>query len=824
MASAADGKVVIDTQLNNKGFTKGISGLKSKMGGLTSVVGKLGGALASAFAVKQLINFGKECIELGSNVSEVQNVVDTAFGDMSYKVEAFAETAIQNFGMSRLAAKKTASTYMAMAKGMGLADEAASDMAISLAGLTGDVASFYNISQEAADVKLKSVFTGESESLKELGVVMTQTNLKAYALEQGITKDLTAMSQAELVALRYGYVMKSLALANGDFAKTSDSWANQTRILSMQWQEFMSIIGQALITVLTPAVKVLNQIVSALINMATVVNSVINELFGVEQQTAAAVSSEINGSVEAQEDLTAATEDTAKAQKNLLAGFDEINQLGGESEASGSSGDTVSAGIDTAGITAFATTAQKVENSGLPDFFGRLADAVEPFVKAFSDAKDKVMEGASWIGDTLTQVWNDISSLASPLTDWFNGDFTSYLQQYIYTVGNIVGGLLDSVGMIFTDLWNIVVFPSLQQWAVDILPAMTQFKEQFLITFDTLFNEVKGIFDRIWQEAVAPALERVQQIWSDVWDTIVNVWQEYGEPIFEKVREAISNTAGIFHTFWESTIKPIWDNFMAVVDKLWTEHLKPLWDNFVEFVAMLVDGALEIYNKFIAPIINWLVAYFGPKIAGVVNFVVNTIGRIIGFVADTASNIITSLKGVINFLVGIFTGDWEKAWAGVKGIFAGIWNQIATILESGINGIIRGINWLITQLNKIRVTMPDWVPGIGGRSIGINIPYISEVKLPRLAEGAVIPPNREFLAVLGDQKRGNNIEAPEDLIRKIVREESGGGTSDYLLREILEAIREGKVLMVGKKQLGQVVTEALSDRQRSAGTSILATR
>ena len=366
----ADGKVVIDTALNTDALKSGIRGLKTEFGGLSSVVKKLGGVLAAVFTIKALVDFGKQAIELGSNVEEVQNVVDVAFGDMAYKIEAFAETSIQQFGMSRLAAKKTASTYMAMARGMGMNEEAASDMAISLTGLSGDVASFFNISQELADTKLKSVFTGETETLKDLGVVMTQANLKAYALQEGITKDISAMSQAELVGLRYRFVVDQLSLAHGDFARTSDSWANQTRILSMQWQEFMSIIGQALIKVLAPVVKVLNAIVSSLIAMANTFNAVVGSLFGgadtqIQQteQNASGVGAAIANSANEQESLTDATKKTAKAQKKVLAGFDELNQLssgGSSGQSSGSGGGSV-AMPDVSGVASSFSAAVNLE-------------------------------------------------------------------------------------------------------------------------------------------------------------------------------------------------------------------------------------------------------------------------------------------------------------------------------------------------------------------------------------------------------------------------------------------------------------------------------
>lgn len=175
-------------------------------------------------------------------------------------------------------------------------------------------------------------------------------------------------------------------------------------------------------------------------------------------------------------------------------------------------------------------------------------------------------------------------------------------------------------------------------------------------------------------------------------------------------------------------------------------------------------------------------------------------------------------EGFSDFLAGVFTMDIDKAGDGICKIIGGTINAVLTLVGSLVNAIIKGLNWLIARINSISFKIPDWVPGLGGKGFSPRIPTVKEWKIPQLAQGAVIPPNREFLAVLGDQNRGNNIEAPEDLIRKIVREEAGGG-SDYLLREILAAIREGKVIRVGKKQLGEVVNETLSDRARAGGST-----
>lgn len=759
--AAADGSIIIDVRADTSRATSALS--------------KLAKLAATAFAVDKIIDFSKQAIQLGSDVAEVQNVVDVAFGDMSSAVDEFAQSAITNFGMSELAAKRTASTYMAMASNMGVTQQQAAEMAITLAGLTGDVASFYNISQELADIKLRSVFTGETETLKDLGIVMTQANLEAYALANGINRSFQSMSQSEQLILRYNYVLDQLSLASGDFVRTQDSWANQTRILSMQWQEFMSIIGQALIQVLLPVVRILNQIVSALIDIANAFNTAISAIFGGAttqvQQTQTAVggvSAGIDEAVDNQNALTDATKETNKEQQKSLAAFDEINTLA--SGASGGSGSGGSAGGGM-GLSQFEpiTSENIVESdaeSKILDLIERLKDAFAPFEESFNQAFLDISDGAGRLLSVFQNVWNDIRSLGSPIYNWFTNEFVDFLNQFIATIGNVIGGLLDSIAMVLSDLWNIVLFPALQQFITSILPALTEFGTQMLMTFNTLFNEVKTIFDMIWQDAIAPALSIVADIWMDLWDGIVQVWNEYGEPIFELIREAITNFSETLQNAWETIIKPVWDTLMSTLDELWNEHFKPLWDNILEFVAMLIEAALQIYNKFISPLVNAFIDTFGPAISGVLSGIVETVGYVLGVFADVANEIINALKGVVDFVAGVFTGDWERAWDGVKQIFSGVWNGIITALEGAVNLIIRGINWLISQLNKVHFTLPDWIPGVGGSSFGFNIPKISELSIPRLAQGSVVPPNREFLAVLGDNTKETEVVSPVSTMKQ----------------------------------------------------------
>ena len=184
-----------------------------QMSGITNMAKKAGAALAGAFAVKKLVEFGKECLDLGSDIQEVQNVVDVSFPNLSAKVNEFAKNAAASFGLSETMAKKFAGTFGAMASAFGFTEKESYEMSAALTGLAGDVASFYNMSQDEAYTKLKSVFTGETETLKDLGVVMTQSALDSYALANGFGKVTAKMTEQEKVALRYRHQLMGISIA-----------------------------------------------------------------------------------------------------------------------------------------------------------------------------------------------------------------------------------------------------------------------------------------------------------------------------------------------------------------------------------------------------------------------------------------------------------------------------------------------------------------------------------------------------------------------------------------------------------------------------------
>lgn len=830
-----------------------VSGIGS---GLSSSLKGIAGAAAAAFSVKAIVDFGKAAVEIGSNIAEVQNVVDTSFGDMSYKVEAFAGTAIEQFGMSALSAKKTASTYMSMARGMGLNEEAASGMSISLAGLTGDVASFYNISQELADTKLKSVFTGETETLKDLGVVMTQANLKAYAMSQGITKSLDSMSQAELVGLRYNYVMNSLSLAQGDFAKTSGSWANQTRILSENWKEFMSVIGQGLIQVLTPLLQVLNQIISAL-------TAVVKSLFPSMSESSGAIQSAASGADAIASGMESATE-AAKEFKKTTAGFDELQILSSGSEDSKSAGSSQPAlmpsvspggglgGKEVKELSGLAASIEKIlapfkniSFDNLSKSFGKLKNALKPITK-------KLFEGLEWglenvlaplsgfvIEDVLPRFLDTLSVAVSGLDTALNGiggiigSVGEKFAPAFATWGEALNGLGEPLNETFTKvgetvgvLWNETMLPFSEYVLGEFVPSMfTTFTETFApifsdvlpVAFDEFskdFEFAAGVIDDAVNDIFKPAMEQAQLVATDAMNSIKKNWEERGQGILEKFQQMKESFRELWDHLYNGIIKPVIDNVINKAKELWENHLKPLWDNLVAFFMSLQECVMTIWNNFLKPIVDWLITVLGPIVKNVINGIIDVVMTVVGVVSDVVSGVIKFFRGLLDFITGVFSGDWDKAWQGIKDAFSGIWDAIWGVVKGTVNLIIDGLNLLWRGIYGV---VSGIVNGIGsiaealgellGQDWGFTMPAEPPL-IPKLAQGAVLPANKPFLAMLGDQKNGTNIEAPLSTIEQAVENVLGrqGTDGPYTI-----------VLQVGSQRLGSVVLQSLRDISRQNG-------
>ena len=413
-----------------------------------------------------LKKFGSQAIQTASDLEEVQNVVNVSFGSMANEVEAFAKTAIWSFGMSELTAKQTASTFMAMANGMGLAMKDGKNMSLQLTALAGDMASFYNVRQDVAQTALNSIFTGETESLKKFGIVMTEANLSAFALSRGITKSYSAMSQAEKVALRYHYVLKATANAQGDFVRTSGSWANQVRVLKEQFNQLLGILGKGLIQVLTPIVQVLNKLLSYLI----AIGNAIAKLFGGGKITsisgsmadASGSAGDLNNNIgDASGSLEDANNNAKKLQKTI-ASFDELNVLNSKdtssSSGSGGTGGGISGGLEIPDYTTQVEEGSvKLGKLGetlvnLAQSFARLAkslwDVLIPAFEAFY--KNGLERATKAIGDLINKMLKFLGGELDKWSDWLTEN-----KDQIAIFATNLGRIVEPLGLIVAEILRV---------------------------------------------------------------------------------------------------------------------------------------------------------------------------------------------------------------------------------------------------------------------------------------------------------------------------------------------------------------------------------
>lgn len=970
----ADGKVVIETGLDSTGLKKGLNNLKpqftemgntgtkamnqisNSMNGATKSMGSLKsslkgiiGTLGLVFSLKALINFGQQAVDVASDLTEVDNVVQKAFGNMRGEMDALADSSIKNLGISRLEAYQTGSTFMAMGKSMLTSSQDAKDMALNLTKLSANMASFFNTSNKYAAIALKSIYTGETETLKQYGVVMTEVNLKQFALAQGITKSYNEMSQSERVMLRYQYVMQQLGYIGDDFIDTQDSWANQTRVLSEQWKEFLGVLGTGIITVLTPLVKALNMIMGRMIAIAKSIGSVLSSIFGIQVQSANQVSGAISDTADAFDDATTAVGDydtaTKKASKTAsksLASFDKLNNTmtsqsdsgagaGGAGGGGGLATPDISSGADSA-----LTQANSKINTVLDSMKKRLLELVDLLKKGFKNglgtdfdaSLKRTQKHLASIGKQLQDIFTN-PSVINAANNWANNvayalgqlagsmvsigqtiienlvggvdsflskdsgyitdrivglfDISSKVAQItgnlstaiaeIFTVfrsdtaknitGDFMGinadlalGFMELTGRLSSDLYNLIAQPIIDN-KDKIQQAVMGLLEPISIAMDTIHGAIKNTFEQIF-----------------------NVYDEYLAPAFQNITDGFSSLVSSLLDVWNSQVAPFLTTVATEIQTLWETHLQPFVDNLITLVGKIVLAISELWKNVLEPLIAWIVANVVPVITPILETMVKTVSSIIGTISDILSGIMETLGGIIDFITGIFTGDWSSAWQGVQEIFTGIWNALTgfisgiwstiksiftgaisiivqfiktgfnaaktaittifggirsfisntwngikstvigavntlksyaingfnymksgisgvmnTILsiisgiwrgiynvarsyinfilsgiQSMVNGIIGGFNSMIRALNHLHFSIPDWVPGLGGKSLGFNLSTISRVSLPRLATGAVLPANQPFLSVVGDQKHGTNIEAPLDTIKQALKE------------------------------------------------------
>lgn len=762
-ATSSLGNIVSKTSSIIGTGVKGIIGWFQRLGngssGIKTASFNLGNLLKTAIgfkAIRGLANLGKSAIGFGSAITEIENVVDVSFGSMADEAYKFASTAKEQFGLSELAAKQYSGTMMAMMKSSGVAQDAASKMSISLAGLAGDIASFYNIDTDTAFQKIRSGISGEIEPLRQLGINLSVANMEAYALSRGITTSYNAMSQAEKVALRYNYLMSATGDVQGDFARTSGTWANQVRLLTLNFQSLSAVIGQGLIAGILPAIQALNALMSKLMQAANAFRNFMYVLMGKKlkgsQSGVSDIVSNLGGIETAGDDASSGLDDATSSAKKLkkalsVLPFDQLNQLADNSDNSG--------------------TASKSLGSGLGD----LADSFA----GIQDSLDEVLT----VDETPINKWAAKIRKAFINKDW---------QGLGFTIADMINVGMEKIYEVIN--WN------------NVGPKITEFVNAFTTAFNSMVSGIDfDLMGRLLGTGINTAVNTLNLLLGEGGIDFSGIGAKLSQLLKGAINEidwtGLGNLIGnSFMASWKMLsgfVKDMskkdgagitgWSKLGTALGNALNGAIKKIDMNTIaDALSGLLNGAFESLKSF-TETFNW--DDLATKIRdGIAKFIKDTNWKENGqALGDFISHLCTALKDSLTkdtfyeFGQGVGTFLGELPWGEILGTAAEL---LLTGLTSTLNGLFDGLEekhpiaghiaeWLTKAFIAVKIANITGIGTLVGSLVGHIAGKIAEKK------------NAEMIAekladVLGDGTSGAK-EAIKDLGDEAEAAGNGGFTT-----------------------------------------------
>lgn len=676
---AVDGYLNFDTKLDTSGFNGGLAQVNTTV---TKSIERVKNQLktfaktaAVAFSTYAITNFGKECIELGSDLAEVQNVVDVTFPAMTKQVDKWAKSAANSFGLSETMAKRYVGTFGSMAEAFGFTEKEAYDMSTTLTGLAGDVASFYNIRQDEAYTKLKSVFSGETETLKDLGIVMTQTALDSYALANGYGKTTAKMTEAEKVTLRYKFVQDQLANATGDFARTQDSWANQTRVLQLRLDSLKATLGQGLINVFSPLLKNLNSFIEKLDIATEKFKSFTEQVFGYSSATdnsANSASSEMTDLADETKSANSALATTSKKTKEIkdnLQGFDRLNVMSLENS---SSDDSTAVNSPTKKSSKAAVNALDTAATAIEKRTNKVFDSVK---RALNNLKNAFVS----IGESWKRVWKNGTG------EKIIGNIKQLLKNVFDIIGDISGA--------FTKAWNKArLGDEVVQSIIDKWNSLLE-----------LVNTIAEDFRKVWNNGTG------ERIWTNILNIIKNC-NNYTKTLRTKIKQAWDkNESG--KKIWEAILGIVEDitGFLSDMSEIrleWLESLDlsplvsavaDLGQAFRDLLKACGDKLKQAYKNILLPLAKWTIEEAVPKLVEALAGALKLLSKIVKSISDKTLYAIAGGITAVGTAVVVFKAGQAIA-SGIDKVKNAIKLFLTTVSANPILAVAGAITGLVTAV------------------------------------------------------------------------------------------------------------------------------
>lgn len=771
-----DGSIKIGTSLDNSGLEKGLAKLKNSLLGVA-------GALGVAFGTAAIVNFGKAGVEAASELSNalqgLQSIVEGQGRSFS-EAQGFIEDYISD-GLVPMANAVTAYKNLAS---RGYDDTQIQQVMTALK----DSAAF----GRQASYSLGDAVTTATEGLKNENSVLVDN--------AGVTKNVAKMwdeyarsigttaaklTQEQKIQAEVNGILTETRFQTGDAAKVAQSYSGQVSQLAFNFQNLKVAVGEALIPIAQAVLPSLNAMITGLTKIVSLAGQVVTALFGTQSKKQKEVGTTASRAAKQETELAKATDAAAKAAKGAISSFDELNVVqsdkgGGVDEVTTPTAAAVSVGVDTSGMDKISPKAQEIADK-IKKVIDKIKQALSKFAVTLTGIGVKLAEPFERCWAALKGLWE---TTLFPFIDWMINAF----------IGPIATAFSNSLLPIFSEIFPVAL-------------------EEFARDFEFTCQKISEVINNI----LTPALSLIKTVVVDIFGGIKAAWEEYGASILEKFQEFKGSLREIWDAVYTNVIKPTFDKIFKIFTNLWTNHLKPLWDNITAFFGSLVECLLTVWNNFLAPLVHWIVETFGPYVSDIIENIGNVVSTTWETISDVVGGIIKALTGVLDFITGIFSQGWDKAWEGIKKVFSGIWDSVVGVVRGTLNRIVDVLNTLFKFVYNGFSSVVNTLGGVAG-AIGsifgqdwdFEIPKTVPT-IPHLATGAVIPPRAEYLAVLGDQRHGRNIETPESLMRQIVREE-GGSASEILLEQLVSLTEQllmkdtAVTVSVNDRELARAVT------------------
>lgn len=684
--------------------------LQSFQNSVGSTMRKIGGILAAIGIGKAIKDATKEAMSFEASFQQIGRIMGANAGNFN----KWANSQASALAMSKGELIKYGAVYGNLISGFAKSTGETMKYTQDLLKASAVIASATGRSMEDVMSRIRSGLLGNTEAIEDLGVnvniamIQSTEAFKKFAngkswqqLDFQTQQQIRLMAILEQTTKKYGTdLMNNTATAHARFI------AELKNLQLALGQAFMPIY-QAILPALTALIQKITQVVSIIAQFS-------QALFGkpAEQKqqvvNTQAQSKALGGVAKGYDKVGKA----AKKAQGQLAGFDEINALNqNTSDETGSE-----TGEDESSVGA---PAMDMNTTSLSDSMTQVSENIQ---KTVDNIKAKFGELKTFFEENKEGILSTISGIASGLASFWvmsnwgaiTAAFQASCTAIATAIGSISAPILAVAAVIALLVGNIV-----HLWQTN-----EGFRNSVIEIWNSICNFMKTVVN-------------------DTWDIIKGIWDKYGQTLIDNLKDFMKSIQTTILSVWEGFLKPIITGALQMLTWLWTEHLSGLIMQIGEFVMKCINGALEIYNGFIAPIINWMIAYFGPTIANVVNLAIDVFGSLLAGVISIAKGLFKTLGGIVDFIVGVFTGNWKKAWEGVRDIFGGIFDSLVGLIKVPLNLIIDAINFVIRGLNRLSITIPDWVPGLGGKTWGINIPSI-----PKLAKGGII--DSPTVAMIGE--------------------------------------------------------------------------